>query len=282
MANIKISQLTAAAAASDTQEFEVNDSLSSKKVTGAQVKAYVKSGFAASDITGLTASATELNVLDNIASNGLVARTGAGTGAARTITGTSNQITVTNGDGASGNPTIAAVIASQAEAEAGTDTTKLMTPQRVSQAVSALASGGMTLLGTLTTTSGTSQTISSLTLTNYRAAYFELASVTRTGGSASEQLRFDATNGTQFSANFNAGTLMSGFAWVSLVNGSFFSHVSTSGSSTTASALFAGTAPSGMAAYYGRNTLTTSSTSITVAISGGTFNGGSIRIYGVK
>ena len=177
----------------------------------------------------------------------------------------------------SGTPSIA----TQAEAEAGSNNTKMMTPLRTSQAITALG-GGMTLLGTLTTTSGSSQTISSLTLTSYRAAYFELASVTRTGGSASENIRFDSTTGTQFSANFTAGTLMSGFAWVSLVNGSFFSHVSTSTSSTTASALFAGTAPSGMTAYYGRNALTTSSTSITVAISGGTFNGGSIRIYGVK
>jgi hypothetical protein len=75
-------------------------------------------------------------------SNGLVARTASGSASARTITGTANQLTVTNGDGVSGNPTIAAVIASQAEAEAGTDTTKLMTPQRVSQAISALGGGG--------------------------------------------------------------------------------------------------------------------------------------------
>jgi hypothetical protein len=42
MANIKISDLTAAAAASGTQEFEVNDSLTSKKVTGAQILSYVQ------------------------------------------------------------------------------------------------------------------------------------------------------------------------------------------------------------------------------------------------
>ena len=37
MANIKISDMTAAAAASGTQEFEVNESGSTKKVTGAQI-----------------------------------------------------------------------------------------------------------------------------------------------------------------------------------------------------------------------------------------------------
>jgi hypothetical protein len=44
--------------------------------------------------------------LHNLASPGVIARTGAGTVEARTITGTTNQITVTNGDGVSGNPTI--------------------------------------------------------------------------------------------------------------------------------------------------------------------------------
>jgi hypothetical protein len=38
--------------------------------------------------------------------NGLVSRTGAGSAVARTITGTANQINVSNGDGVSGNPTL--------------------------------------------------------------------------------------------------------------------------------------------------------------------------------
>jgi hypothetical protein len=41
MANVKISDLTAAGSASGTQEFEVNDSLTSKKVTGSQIKTFV-------------------------------------------------------------------------------------------------------------------------------------------------------------------------------------------------------------------------------------------------
>lgn len=39
-------------------------------------------------------------------SNGILARTALNTTSARTITGTSNQVTVTNGDGVSGNPTL--------------------------------------------------------------------------------------------------------------------------------------------------------------------------------
>lgn len=48
----------------------------------------------------------ELTALAAISSNGLLARTGAGTAAARTLTAGSN-IAVTNGDGVSGNPTVA-------------------------------------------------------------------------------------------------------------------------------------------------------------------------------
>jgi hypothetical protein len=52
---------------------------------------------------GLTGQALALH---NLGTSGIIARTGAGTVAARTITGTTNQITVTNGNGVSGNPTI--------------------------------------------------------------------------------------------------------------------------------------------------------------------------------
>lgn len=52
------------------------------------------------------ASGTCLDNITGFAANGLEARTGAGTYAARTITGTSGQITVTNGDGVAGNPTL--------------------------------------------------------------------------------------------------------------------------------------------------------------------------------
>lgn len=52
------------------------------------------------------ALANDLAALEGLASTGIAVRTAADTWAQRTITGTTNRITVTNGDGVSGNPTL--------------------------------------------------------------------------------------------------------------------------------------------------------------------------------
>ena len=52
------------------------------------------------------AVATILSAIASLATTGLIARTGSGTVATRTITGTTNHIAVTNGDGVAGNPTL--------------------------------------------------------------------------------------------------------------------------------------------------------------------------------
>lgn len=96
MADIKISQLPAAASASGTQEFEVNDSGTSRKVTGSQIQAFVKTGLVVADITDLTATATELNFVDGVTSdiqtqlNAKVTQT-SGTGSAVLPAGTDAQ-----------------------------------------------------------------------------------------------------------------------------------------------------------------------------------------------
>ena len=60
------------------------------------------------DAIGVSVQAydADLSAVAGLSSSGLIARTGAGTAAARTITGTANQVTVSNGDGVSGNPTL--------------------------------------------------------------------------------------------------------------------------------------------------------------------------------
>ena len=196
MANIKISQLSAAGSASGTQEFEVNDATVSKKVTGAQIKSYVKSGLVAADISDLTVNASELNVLDGITastaelnytdgvtsaiqaqldgkqsynatltafaaynSNGLLTQTAADTFVGRTIEGNSS-IAVTNGNGVSGNPTLAPVLSSFAQAIDGSDNATLMTPLRVAQAKYPFKNVQLfTTGGTFATPSGVTQAL---------------------------------------------------------------------------------------------------------------------------
>lgn len=48
---------------------------------------------------------SDLTAIAGLASAGIVARTGSGTAAARTLTGTANEVAIANGDGVSGNPT---------------------------------------------------------------------------------------------------------------------------------------------------------------------------------
>lgn len=57
MANIKISELAPAGSANGTMEYEVNDAFLSKKVTGAQISAYVLQGKAATAGAADTAAA---------------------------------------------------------------------------------------------------------------------------------------------------------------------------------------------------------------------------------
>lgn len=84
--------------------------------------------------------------LHNLNSNGIFVRTGSGTVEARTITAGTG-IVVTNGNGVTGNPTITLSTSTQAEAEAGTNNTKAMTPLRTLQAIIAARDGGAVQAG---------------------------------------------------------------------------------------------------------------------------------------
>jgi hypothetical protein len=74
----------------------------------------------------------DLTALAGVGTTGILVRTGAGTVATRAIAAGTG-LTVTDGTGVGANPTLAADLASQAQAEAGTDNTTLMTPLRMAQ-----------------------------------------------------------------------------------------------------------------------------------------------------
>ena len=86
------------------------------------------------------ALANDLSALEGLSSTGLAARTETDTWAQRTITGTSNKIDVTNGDGVSGNPTL--TISSTYVGQTSITTLGTITTGTWSATIITLAKGG--------------------------------------------------------------------------------------------------------------------------------------------
>lgn len=100
---------------------DLDDSATTNKFTTASDISKLSGIEAAADVTDATNVAAAGAVMDgDFSANGLMARTAAGAYASRTITGTTDQIGVSNGNGQAGNPTLAlatAVTASLALAD---------------------------------------------------------------------------------------------------------------------------------------------------------------------
>jgi hypothetical protein len=162
---------------------------------------------------------------------------------------------------------VTVALASQAQAQAGLDNTTLMTPLRTAEAITAQATGGMTLLGTLTTTSGTTQSLTGLTLTGYKQLLLEFNGVSHSSGSNS-----NLTLGAgQIANTLSSSNVVTGMVWVSLVTGIAVSVFSTNALPNSNNA--------GQNAQTGYSTATTT---VTLTVSNPSFDAGSVLVYGVN
>lgn len=161
-------------------------------------------------------------------------------------------------------------IASQALATAGTNNSAIMTPLATAQAITAqTVSGGMTLLGTVATTSGNSKSISGLSLTGYKSIQCVMSAISTTGSSTI------VLNSNIVATTGGSGNYVSGIVYVDLTTGVITSTYATPSSTTGTSS---GSVYSGVS-----TGITTSTTDITIAIaSGGTFDNGSLTVYGIR
>lgn len=153
---------------------------------------------------------------------------------------------------------------------AGDNDTSIATTAFVQTAVGGASS--MTLLGTITTTSGASQNISGLTLTDYKQLILVFNGVSHgdtitnrfilLGTSTADDVQISNAVGN------SAGNAANGFVLVDLNAGIFSSFVTGGGSGGTF--------------YSAASPITTASTAVSVAISANSFDAGSVRVYGVK
>ena len=125
---------------------------------------------------------------------------------------------------------------------------------------------GLTLLGTITTTSGTSQSLSSLTLTGYKQLLFVANGVS---SSASSAMRVGGINVGSISVA--AAGLLYGQVWVDLTTGRLAGAWAEDSQSI-----------GGSNAVQGNTGYTTATTSVTVSCVAGSFDAGSVQVYGVK
>ena len=125
---------------------------------------------------------------------------------------------------------------------------------------------GLTLLGTITTTSGTSQSLSSLTLTGYKRLLFVANGVSHLN--ASNQTF--SVGGAACSSALSSAAVVYGDVIVDLTTGRAWGGWAIDGSN------------GGSFWNNGNTGYSTATTSVSVGVSGASFDAGSVQVYGVK
>ena len=147
-----------------------------------------------------------------------------------------------------------------------------------------ISSGGVTHLGTMTTTSGTSQTITSLDFTDLNLLIFVVAQVSHSDGT-SRKLSIGVAGGANLAIGdaVAAGNCSIGLYTLDLRSNTGYFPQSPGNAPITSGSDFVG-GGTGQARYLiGTNLRASSSTSVTVAFEGGvTFDNGKVEVYGLK
>jgi hypothetical protein len=145
-------------------------------------------------------------------------------------------------------------------------------------ALTGIVTGSLTSLGTLTTTSGNTQTLSSLTLTSYKQVMFVIKYVSHGNLGADSNLRLGAyTGGVKLGDNTNYSNDWNGWGSIDLATGVVWCLVGI---------FLTDVAREYVGAYSGsgmQTDITTASTGITFSLASGTnFDKGTIYVYGVR
>lgn len=264
-------------------ELVASNGTSSTIVASAYGETLIAQNTAAAALTtlGLTATAAELNVLDGITASTAeinlldgVTSTTAELNILDGVTATAAELNVLDGitsttaelnvlDGIAG-------IASQAEAEAGTISTKLMTPQRVLQSITA---NSTVLLSTLTTVTGTTYTTPTLDLTPYK---FVTAVIDGVGDNSATSGNFSIFGLALVATGTTATNRIYGSWTLDLQTGLFFG-MSQVIAPTALPQVFAVLSNTG-----GRTALSNVTTTFTVSMAITTFAAGTVRFYGIR
>ena len=241
--------------------------------TGASTAADARTnlGVTLANLGGQAADPT-LTALAAYNTNGLLTQTGADTFTGRTISAGTG-ITVTNGNGVSGNPTVAVsgnlaslagltLVAGDLLVATGPNTVarlgigstgNVLTVSGGAAVWAAASASPYTLLGTINTTSGTSQSLTGLTLTPYKFLRFVFNNVSGTAGINI------SVDGILIAVTASATANAFGGFDIDLANGVIM----------------------GVNFQTAATSYRTSTTSVGVTCSGGNFDAGSVLVYGV-